>query len=120
MRSLTPEIRFQNWSTARTVMVNGLPAVWLVGVPLLPVVVPPRACSPGRMTWSPKNGPGFTTNVLLVPIFGGAEKSAAVRATEPPAPRNVTRPVQRPLANVITFGEMLFVPVFAFRIASAA
>src|SRR5678816_2620575 len=50
IRSFTPETRFQYWSTARTVIVNGLPAIWLVGVPLLPVVVPPIACSPGRIT----------------------------------------------------------------------
>src|SRR5262245_30107925 len=52
-RSLTPGTRFQYWSTARTVIVNWLPADWVVGVPVLPVAVPPAAFSPGRITWSP-------------------------------------------------------------------
>src|SRR5690242_5904160 len=118
--SFTPDTRFHHWSTARTVIVNGLPAVWLVGVPLLPEVVPPMACSPGRITWRPKKGPGFTTKELLVPSFGGAEKSAHVSATAPPAPLKVTLPVHVPFAKVMRLGVMLLVPVLALRSASAA
>src|SRR3954470_4136134 len=88
-RSFTPGTRFHHWSTARTVIVKGLPAVWPVGVPLFPEVVPPMAFSPGRITCRPKKGPGLTTKELLVPSFGGAEKSAHVSATAPPAPLNV-------------------------------
>ena len=120
MRSLTPGTKFQYWSTARTVIVNGFPAVWLVGVPLLPEAVPPSAVSPGRRTWSPKSGPGLTTNALLVPIFGGAEKSRHVSATAPPAPLSMTCPVHVPAENVIKVGVMLPVPVFAWRTASPA
>jgi len=42
--------RFQPESQARTVTVNGTFAVWRFGVPVLPVVVPGAALSPGSNT----------------------------------------------------------------------
>src|SRR5260370_23624225 len=53
-------IRFQFASTALTVILNAVPAVWAVGVPLLPVEVPGAAVSPGARTWSCVNTPAFT------------------------------------------------------------
>ena len=43
---------FQYWSTAFTRTSNGTPGVWAVGVPVLPVVVPGAAVSPGIKTCS--------------------------------------------------------------------
>src|SRR5712664_3525022 len=43
-------IRFQFPSTAATVTLNAAPAVWAVGVPVLPLVVPGAALSPGART----------------------------------------------------------------------
>ena len=41
---------FQLASTARTVTLNAVPAVWAVAVPLLPLAVPGAALSPGINT----------------------------------------------------------------------
>src|SRR5439155_21026630 len=82
--------------------------------------VPPCAVSPGSSTCSPENGPGCTTKLLLVPEWGGDEKSEQVRLTAPPAPRNTTTPDQVPFVNVISSGEMLPGPVLAISSASPA
>src|SRR5260370_23683232 len=51
---------FQLASTALTVTVNNVPAVWAVGVPLLPVLVPGAAVSPGVRICSLANAPAWT------------------------------------------------------------
>src|SRR5439155_22255967 len=104
MLSPTPLTRFQNESTARTVTVNRAPALWPEGAPVLPSAVPPCAVWPGSRICSPENGPGCTTKLLLVPVRGGGAKSEHVTLTAPPAPRNVTAPVQLLPANVISSG----------------
>jgi len=43
---------FQLESQALTVMVKGVPTVWGLGDPDLPVGVPGAAVSPGTRTWS--------------------------------------------------------------------
>ena len=62
---------FQLASTAFTVTVNGTPAVWAVGVPVLPVSVRGAATSPGTSTWSLVNVPARTVNGALVPDASG-------------------------------------------------
>src|SRR5581483_2772047 len=59
--SVTVLMRFQLASTAFTVMVKAVPAVWAVGVPVLPVEVPGAAVSPGSKTCNWLNGPALTT-----------------------------------------------------------
>src|SRR5690242_19775738 len=109
--------RFHHASTARTVRVKGCPALWPVGVPCLPLGVPPRAVSPGSRTWSPAIGPGCTVRLLLEPVWGGALKSEQVIDTDPPAPMNVSGPLHTPLTKVMSSGVMLPAPVFASRAA---
>ena len=60
---------FQFASTALTVTLNGVPAVWADGVPVLPVAVPGAAVSPGSRIWSFANAPALTVVAGLV--FGG-------------------------------------------------
>src|SRR5258706_577696 len=105
--------RFHHASTARTVRVKACPALWPVGVPCLPLAVPPRAVSPGSSTWRPAIGPGCTVRLLLEPVWGGALKSEQVIDTAPPAPRNVSGPLHRPFTKVMSSGVMLAAPVFA-------
>src|SRR5260370_3965689 len=52
--------KFQLASTALTVTVNGLPAVWLLGKPVLPLVLPGAATSPGASTCSLVKAPALT------------------------------------------------------------
>src|SRR5437763_494869 len=58
--------RFQLASTALTVAVNGVPAVWAMGVPVLPVAVPGAAVSPGSSSWSFAKAPVLTVKEGLV------------------------------------------------------
>ena len=46
--------------------VNGVPSVCAVGVPVLPVVVPGAAVSPGTSTWSLANAVALTLKAALV------------------------------------------------------
>src|SRR5438477_153138 len=71
--------RFQLASTALTVTVNGVPAVWAVGVPVLPVAVPGAAVSPGNRICRFTNAPTFTVTLALV--FGVNEPAASVAVT---------------------------------------
>ena len=52
--------RFQLASTALTVTLKALPAVWAEGVPVLPVALPGAAVSPGSKSWSLVNVPATT------------------------------------------------------------
>src|SRR5213079_2434857 len=76
--SLTVLTTFQNWSTARTVAVNTEPALWLVGVPDLPLAVPGWTVSPGSRICIAANGPARTWNWLLEPVCGVVAKSEQV------------------------------------------
>ena len=57
---------FQLASTALTVTVKAAPAVWGLGVPVLPVAVPGAAVSPGASNCSFTNAPAFTVMEELV------------------------------------------------------
>src|ERR1051326_683155 len=59
-------MRFQLASTALTVTVNALPAVWEAGVPVFPETVPGAAVSPGARIWSLLKAPGLTVTDGLV------------------------------------------------------
>ena len=62
--STMPVTTFQLASTALTVRLNEVPAVCAVGEPVLPVVVPGAADSPGANNCSFTNDPGPTATVL--------------------------------------------------------
>ena len=61
--------RFQLVSTAFTVTEKLEPAVWAVGVPVLPEPEPGAAVSPGISSWSFVAAPTFTTTLALVPVL---------------------------------------------------
>src|SRR5262249_44591954 len=53
-------IKFQFASTALTVTLNAVPAIWAMGVPVLPVGDPGAAVSPGRRICSLAKAPAMT------------------------------------------------------------
>src|SRR5947208_1092680 len=64
--------RFQLASTALTVMLMAAPALHAVGGPVLPVVVPGAAVSPGTSNWSFTNAPALTVSswvALVKPLL---------------------------------------------------
>src|SRR5437016_2352536 len=70
-----PLITFQSASAAltRTLLTMATPAIWAVGAPVLPLLVPGAAVSPGSRIWSLLTGPGATAKLELarpVPIAG--------------------------------------------------
>src|SRR5262245_7186077 len=58
--SLTVLTRFQKASTALTVTSKPLPAIWALGVPVLPLIVPGAALSPGTSSCSWAKAAGLT------------------------------------------------------------
>src|SRR6266511_2592913 len=75
--------RFQFASTDRTVTLKAIPALWAVGVPVLPVAEPGAAVSPGTSTCNFTNAPALTVSswvalvrplaaavIVGVPAFG--------------------------------------------------
>src|SRR5207249_3868671 len=58
--SLTVFTRFQLASTAFTVTLNAVPEVRAVGAPVLPLVVPGAAVSPGASSCNLANAPALT------------------------------------------------------------
>src|SRR5438034_248639 len=64
--SVTLVTRFQLASTALTVRLKAAPAVWVLGVPVLPLAVPGAALSPGRSSCSLANDPALTVIAGLV------------------------------------------------------
>ena len=59
-------IRFQLASTERTVTLKEVPAVWAVGLPVLPDELPGAAVSPGINTCSLAKAPRLTVMLGLV------------------------------------------------------
>src|SRR5678816_3310859 len=53
-------IKFQLASTAFTVRLNAVPAVWAMGVPVFPAALPGATVSPGTNNCNFVNTPGFT------------------------------------------------------------
>lgn len=75
---------FQLASTALTVRLTVVPAVWAVGVPVLPEVVPGAAVSPGRRTCSFVKAPALTVMAgLVLAVRAVLVTSEAVRVADP-------------------------------------
>ena len=75
---------FQLASTALTVTLKLLPAVWAVGVPVLPVAVPGAAVSPGIRIWSFVNAPALIVVAgLVLAVIAPLVMSVAVKVFEP-------------------------------------
>src|SRR5258708_11184960 len=90
---------FQLASTAFTVALNGVPAVWAEGVPILPLAVPGAALSPGVRSCSLTNAPAFTgIEGLVFAVLDGSVKSDAVKVALPAVMR-VTLKLCVPLLN---------------------
>src|SRR6266481_789857 len=78
-------IRFQSASTDRTVTLIAVPALWAVGVPVLPVAVPGAAVSPGTNSCNFTKAPPLTVMdglvfAVLVPSVRSLAVSVAVPA----------------------------------------
>src|SRR6266571_2720370 len=72
-------IKFQLASTALTVTVNAVPAVWAIGAPVLPVPVPAAAASPGTSNCSLAKAPALTViGGLVFAALVGSVTSVAV------------------------------------------
>src|SRR5438477_231520 len=100
--------RFQLASTALTVTVKGVPAVWAVGVPVLPVPVPGAAVSPGARSCSFVNAPAFTViDGLVLAVFVPSVMSLAV-TVRLPAVFRVTLNVLVPATNAALAGNAAF------------
>ena len=99
---------FQLASTALTVTLKAVPAVWAAGVPVLPVVVPGAGVSPGANNCS-FTKPAALTGMpgvvlgLLLPL----EVSVAVTVGLPPV-LSVTLKVPVPLASAVLAGSTAF------------
>src|SRR5439155_641334 len=77
--------RFQLASTALTVTVKAVPAVWAVGVPLLPVELPGTGASPGARICSLVNVPTLTVIVgLVLALLLPSSTSVPVNVCLPP------------------------------------
>ena len=70
--------RFQLSSTALTVTLNAVPAVCVVGVPVLPVLVPGAAVSFGINTCNFVAVPALIVTLPLVPVFPVPEVAVKV------------------------------------------
>src|SRR5919197_4707541 len=76
--------KFQLASTALTVTLKAVPAVWAVGVPVLPVAVPGAAVSPGTSNCSFTKAPAFTViDGLVLGVFVPSLMSVAVTVAVP-------------------------------------
>src|SRR5258708_10233025 len=87
MLAVSPTLltRFQLASTALTVTLRGVPAVWANGVPSLPVVVPGAAVSPGVSNCSLAKVLALTEMAGLVEDgYDGWVESEAVTGALPP------------------------------------
>src|ERR1051325_8383174 len=89
---------FQFASTAFMVIASGAPADCAVGVPVLPVVVPGAAVSPGTSNCNRVNAPAFTSKPLLVPVSLPPVRVTVIVLLVP-ASVTVTLSVRRPPVN---------------------
>src|ERR1700694_3389712 len=75
---------FQFASTALTVALNAVPAVWLLGAPVFPDALPGEATSPGMRICSLTNAPGLTVVAGLVfAVLDPSVVSVAVKVGAP-------------------------------------
>src|SRR5437763_1797645 len=82
--SMTLVSGFQLASTALTVRLKAGPAVWVLGVPVLPLAVPGAALSLGRSSCSLANAPALTViGGLVLAVFVPSMASVAVTVRLP-------------------------------------
>src|SRR5438552_2772219 len=74
---------FQFASTALTVAVKAVPAIWAVGAPVLPVAVPGTVDSPGANNCNFTNAPALIVTLALVLAVSAAAASVAVTVRVP-------------------------------------
>jgi len=126
-------IRFQQSSTARMATLNAPPAVCAVGVPVLPVVVPGAAVSPGSKTCSFVKAPRFTVmpGLVLAVLEPSLMSVAVIVRCGAPAVRKVTLnawvpPIKAAFAGRVAFGSVVVMPTVSpmastrFQLASTA
>jgi len=130
-RSVTVLTTFQLASTPLTVTLKAVPAVCAVGVPVLPVVVPGAAVSPGAINCSFTNAPALMAIAeLVLAVLVPSVMSVAV-AVRLPAVFMVTLKFPVPelsaaLAGSTAFVSELVIPtvcvtfVIKFQLASTA
>src|SRR5439155_1656669 len=98
-------IMFQLASTALTVTLNALPEFSEVGVPVLPLVVPGAAVSPGAKICNLAKAPTFTVMAgLVLPGIAACVTSEAVTVALP-AVLSVTLNMPLPLASAALAGK---------------
>src|SRR5215510_1463805 len=82
--SVTDETTFQLASTALAVTLKAVPAVCVLGDPVLPLPVPGAAVSPGTNSWSFTNAPVLTViEGLVLAVLLPSLMSVAVRVRVP-------------------------------------
>src|SRR5439155_431569 len=74
---------FQFTSTALTVAVKAVPAIWAIGAPVLPVAVPGTVVSPGANNCNFTNAPALIVTLALVLAANAAPASVAVMVRLP-------------------------------------
>ena len=99
---------FQLASTAFTVTLKAVPAIWAEGVPVLPEAVPGAAVSPGASSCNFANAPTFTViDELVLALFVPSVISAAVTVALA-AVFKVTLKVCAPPASAAFDGNVAF------------
>ena len=113
-------ITFQPESTAFTVMLNDVPAVCAVGLPVLPVAVPAAAVSPGMSNCNLANAPAFTVMFgLVLAVLVPSMMSVAVTVFVPVALFSVTLNVCVPAASAAFAGRVAVVSLEVMPTVSA-
>src|SRR5205823_4816320 len=99
---------FQLASTALTVRLKNVKALWALGVPILPVPVPGAALSPGTSNCSLVNAPGLTVKEGLVLAVMPAWMVSEAVTVLVPAVFAVTLKVLVPLTRAALAGNVAF------------
>src|SRR6266702_1817928 len=102
-------IRFQLASTALTVTLNALPAVWAESVPVLPRALPGAAVSPGASNCSLVNAPAVRVMAELVLLAMPVCVTSDALTVGLPAVLSVTLKVLLPLTSAAFAGKTAFV-----------
>src|SRR5260370_11388393 len=101
-------IKFQLASTALTVTVKAAPAVWAIGVPVLPARLPGEAVSPGASSCSLEKAPGFTVMAGLVKLVLLPSVVSVAVTVQLPAVLFVRLKVRVPAARAVLGGSTAF------------
>src|SRR6266581_4507418 len=97
--------RFQFTSTALTVTLKGVAAAWALGVPVLPLIVPGVAVSPGTNNWSLVKAPTLTViKGVVLALLAPSVIFVAVTVRVPEVLK-VTAKVCAPPANAVLAGK---------------